>query len=289
MFSKTPYNPRNVYVKTIITLFSGLGIGLAVISTMSCRWFDYDSASFHARDVIGNKNHTASFGLFRYYTKTWIIHDPVSTTITNSEQCVPYEPLFVGNRFSMMYTAQISVILGPIFAFMACLLGMIAINKRPINLFLLMSTTVQCVSVVASMSWCDDFASCQWLLGSIVNTIAAALFFFSWLLSIWGLVKEHPSKEVDVDDSSVEEEDEDEEEEDTDHPEMIEVASNHSRESSMDVEGQQVEEAVPQTAREIRRKLSTNLKYLQDVLGTSNKVIVNAMARVVKDREQNNN
>jgi hypothetical protein len=277
MFSKTPFIPRNVAVKSFLTAFCGLGIFFAISATLSCRWFDYDAASFEAWDILpDDKNHTMSVGLFRYQTSP-------------SGQCIQYEPLFVGDvdGMSMMYAAQICVILGPIFACTAWLLAMVAVNKYPTVVFLLMATVVQCASVVASMSWCEGFGACPWQFGSITNTVAAAIFFVSSLLGFWGLVKEDeaapPPKDAGEEDGSMEEEEADD---DHDHPSIIDVESAGYDEESLPKEEPELE-AEPEPIRQIIRRLSSRLEnYWDGILGTRNPVIVNAVLQQVGDAEQ---
>lgn len=283
MFSKSPYNPRNVYVKSVLSLFIGIGIFFAISSTLSCRWFDYDSVSFQAFDLVKDVNDTTAIGLFRYETSlptSSALQDTTNNTSTTIEQCSQYEPLFVGNRFSMMSTAQICVILGPVFAFVAWLLSIIGVNKRPTSIFLLMAMIIQCVSVVAAMSWCDDFGSCPWRYGSIVNTVSAVLFCLAYFLSLWGLVKEEVvPKDIEEEESSHGEEEED------DHPSIIDVASQQSQEASFDEESQSVAiEEKPEPVQPLVRRLSSRLYSIQSLIQNKNPIIVNAVSDLINGR-----
>jgi hypothetical protein len=213
MFSRSSYNSRNVVVKSIISVLTGAGIFLAMYATISCRWFVFDDTINNSTgnnsvendslfSFLPSINSTASVGLFRYQTKIGdgrIIEDEPNILATSTILCTQYDPLFqLGTIW--MFTAQICVILGPIFAFVAWLLAMIGVNKHPAALFLLLATSVQAASVISSMTLCDKFWDCPWLLGSLSDVVATALFFLSWLLALCGLMREEAADDDEDDD-----------------------------------------------------------------------------------------
>jgi hypothetical protein len=274
MFSKSPYSTRNVCIKSVITLFCAFGIFFSIFATLSCRWFvfNHDDESVQDWDFIPHKNNTISIGLFRYQATDINFNDEAEEPFltTSNIRCSQFDPLFLGRDYDMMFAAQICIILGPILAFVAWLLAMIGVNKHPTGFFLLLATGVQAASVVASMSWCDEFWDCPWLLGSLSNIVATCLFFLGWLLSVCGLVKETPQKQDLVQDTDDEE----------DHPSVIVTRSQvdsrleeGSSFSSYDLEKPEAEE------KEVKQSA-------EDLLGTNDPIILRAVsqsAKVVRD------
>jgi hypothetical protein len=169
----------------------------------------------------------------------------------------------------MMFTAQLCVVIGPILAFVAWLLAMIGVNKYPTGFFLLMATGVQASSIVSSMSLCQEFWDCPWLLGSLSNIVATCLFFLCWILSVCGLLKERSPKHRDFEREGA-----------VDHPSIVMTASRADSKfedgsfltSSLEKEDDHVAKEQKQSA--------------EDLLGTNDPIILRAVsqsAKVVRD------
>ncbi|KAG7349280.1 hypothetical protein IV203_011877 [Nitzschia inconspicua] len=190
MLSSSPYNKKNVLLKLVITMFVTFGLFCAFYATLSCRWFVFTPADVARNDwsfLPLNNTDVSSIGLFRYQIGG---DDASDFEDPRHGQCAQYNPLFLGNDYSWLFTAQICLVLGPVMAVVAWIFAMIGVNKNPTSFFLLVATGVQASAVVASMSWCDEFFDCPWLLGSLANVVASCLFFLGWLLAMFGLKKE---------------------------------------------------------------------------------------------------
>ena len=256
MFSKNSksshYNPRNVIVKSIISVLVGVGIFLALYATLSCEWFIFDIPQEASNDVTNDDNnnspvakftektpthenatekltdrgssspfipsnidHTTvqSVGLFRYQsssttTENFVTEPKLDDDDDDDERriqeesllhhCVRYEPLF---RLEMtwVFVSQICVLSGPVIAFLAWLVAMLGVNKYPAALLLFLATGVQATSVIFSMSLCENFWDCPWLLGSLADVVATGLFFLSWLAAMCGLVVRKNRKNLEAD------------------------------------------------------------------------------------------
>lgn len=195
MLSPSPYKKKNVLLKLVITIFVTFGVFCAVYSSLSCRWFVFTPADIVRNDwsfLPLNDTKVASIGLFRYQ----VGENDVSFDDRHG-QCVQYNPIFLGNDYKWLFMAQVCLVLGPIMACVAWLFAMIGVHKNPTAFFLLMATGVQASAVVASMSWCDEFFNCPWLLGSLANAVAAFLFLLSWILAMFGLEKEKDEEQQD--------------------------------------------------------------------------------------------
>jgi hypothetical protein len=204
----------------MISVFVGVGIFLTVYAAVSCKWFVFDnddiidatnleyeipfsvSVSVSFPPVGANIAAVQSLGLFRYQTGTMMTttaadDSDVRTPITLTHQCTRYEPLFQSDM-TWVFVAQICFLVGPMVALIACLVAMIGANKYATTFLLFVATGVQATSVIFSMSLCETFWECPWLLGSLADVVATGLFFLSWLLAVCGLVR---AKYKDVDDS----------------------------------------------------------------------------------------
>jgi len=223
---------RNLYVKVAISFLIGLGIFCAIFAIRSCRWFVFlqDETSVNNR-VFENweflpemdMNSTISIGLFRYQTTTisedgtdtdddyddalnvttTTISATTTTTTTNedyfstsNDQCISYPEFWVGIDHQWKFTAQLCVVLGPIIAFVSWCVIIVGATRLWICSFLLLATGLQTATVVSSLSWCDQYWNCPWLLGALVNVIAACLFLLGWFFAMWGLV------EIEIENSS---------------------------------------------------------------------------------------
>jgi hypothetical protein len=181
-------------------MFLGFGLFCALYSSLSCRWYVFTPADVVRNDwsfLPLNSTEVASIGLFRYQ----IGGDNTAFEDPRHGQCAQYNPLFLGSDYAWLYTAQICLVLGPVMGVVAWLFAMTGVNKHPTAFFLLVATGIQTTAVVASMTWCDEFYNCPWLLGSLANAVAACLFFLSWLVAMFCLQKEK-QKEDDSDASS---------------------------------------------------------------------------------------
>ena len=260
MFSKSKssnYNPRNVIVKSIISILVGVGIFLALYATLSCEWFIFDeeasndvtsdddinnnsfpAAKFnedmtptHENIATGeftdrsslpllpsNIDHTTvqSVGLFRYQSSSTTTDTSVTEQKSDDDErriqeesvlhhCVRYEPLF-RPEMTWVFVSQICVLSGPVIAFLAWLIAMLGVNKYPTALLLFLATGVQATSVIFSMSLCENFWECPWLLGSLADVVATGLFFLSWLAAMCGLVVRKNPKNVEEDKNNLDKE-----------------------------------------------------------------------------------
>jgi hypothetical protein len=160
-------------------------------ASLSCRWFvfTYDDPKSISSGILHFNNSIVSIGIFQYQT----------TTPVNSPNfvCTKYNPLFQGSEFLWFFTAQICVVVGPVIAVVGWMMAMIGVSKQLTATFFFIATGVQASGVVASMSWCDEFFNCPWLLGSMANVASTFLFLLSWLLAICGRIREQTKQEED--------------------------------------------------------------------------------------------
>lgn len=274
MFSESSYNPRNVFIKSVISLFVGVGIFFGTFATASCRWFVFDNDGLDegAFPFLPDTNSTVSVGLFRYQSRIGgLNNEPLLSA--NTVLCTQYDPLFQRGD-TWMFMAQLCVILGPILAFVAWLLAMIAVNKHPTSFFLLLATGVQAASVISAMSLCNEFWDCPWLLGSLTDVVATTLFFLSWLLSMCGLVREQPEEEYPDIDSQFKSH------LSGDHPSIIDTTDQESQTGKFTSDSLSYVEEPPK---------GEDKQSAEDLLGTNDPIIMRAMsqsARVARDMVQ---
>lgn len=189
-------------IKSIVTCFVGTGMFFALYATLSCRWFVVNVTlsgveKWQSLPLDGNNGTaTASIGIFRYHESLNISDGSFFSSDING-QCVQYDPLFSDDKWKL--TAQVCVILGPVLALVAFIVAMIDVNRNAFLSFILAATFVQSVSVIASMSMCDRYSNCPWLMGTLTNIFAACSFLVSFLIAICGLVpktEDRPTKVV---------------------------------------------------------------------------------------------
>ncbi len=206
---------RNLFVKVVISTLLALGIFCAIFAIRSCRWFVFvQDESSENRLVLDwsflpeeELEATISVGIFRYqpfsviqtYDDDENLNATVATvaptpgneayTSTSNEDCVAYPEFWVGVGYPWKFTSQLCSVLGSILAFVSWCVMVVGANHHWIGIFLLLSTGIQGATVISSLSWCDQYWNCPWLLGSVVNLIAACLFCSCWVLAVWGLVE----------------------------------------------------------------------------------------------------
>ena len=197
---------RNVCIKVVISILVTLGMVFAILAIRSCRWFVFVQGDYSHNRVFQDwtflperdMETTTSIGLFRY--QNTLINDDddsLSTTIasttsayrvTDNDQCVPYTGFWVGIEHKWKFSSQLCIVLGTIFAFVSLCVIMVGADHFWICTFLLLTTGLQSATIISSLSWCDQYWNCPWLLGALVNLIAACLFLLCWVLAMWGLV-----------------------------------------------------------------------------------------------------
>jgi hypothetical protein len=193
------YSKRNLSIKAIISVFVGIGICCALVAIRSCRWFVFLKNETNENRLIEEwgffpeiMNSTTSIGLFRHETNNNIsyevLYDDTTDTFNNNVRCEPYPKFWVGVDYRWKFTAQLFVMLGPIIAFQSLCLAIIGANRFWICTFLLLAMGLQTATVITSVSWCDRYWDCPWLLGAKVNLIAACSFLLGWLFAMLGLV-----------------------------------------------------------------------------------------------------
>ena len=210
------YIKRNLFVKVVISTLLALGIFCAIFAIRSCRWFVFvQDESSENRLVLDwsflpekELEATISVGIFRYQPffvyQTYDDDENLNATIatlgaptpgneaytsTSNEDCVAYPEFWVGVGYPWKFTSQLCSILGSILAFVSWCVMVVGANHHWIGIFLLLSTGIQGATVISSLSWCDQYWNCPWLLGSVVNLLAACLFCSCWVLAVWGLVE----------------------------------------------------------------------------------------------------
>jgi len=213
IWSTTPYSKRNLYIKATISLFIGLGISCAIFAIRSCRWFVFVKDETDGNRLIEEweffpeiKNSTISVGLFWYETSYLYEGGNKTSTMASSEnydnnfininddnaannvRCEPYPEFWGGDDYQWKCTAQLFVMLGPIIAFQSWCLAIVGANRFWICTFLLLAMGLQTATVISSLSWCDRYWNCPWLLGAKVNLVAACSFLLGWLFAMLGLV-----------------------------------------------------------------------------------------------------
>jgi hypothetical protein len=215
-FCKTKvYSKRNVYIKVVISALIALGIFCAIFAIHSCRWFVFlqdessenrlvqDWSFLPERDM----DTTISIGIFRYQTTSideaydddessnaTITSTPATVgndayTSTSNEQCVSYPGFWVGIDYRWKFTAQLCSIMGTVLAFVTWGVIIVGADRFWVCIFLLLATGFQSATVISSLSWCDQYWNCPWLLGALVNLVAVCLFLSSWVIAMWGLVE----------------------------------------------------------------------------------------------------
>jgi hypothetical protein len=209
------YSKRNVCIKVVISALIALGIFCAIFAICSCRWFVFlqDESSenrlFQDWSFLPEKDMdtTISIGIFRYQTTSIdeAYDDDESSNATttstpatagneayisiSNDQCVSYPGFWVGTDYRWKFTAQLCSVLGTIIAFVSWCVIMVGADRFWICIFLLLATGVQSATIISSLSWCDQYWNCPWLLGALINLVAACLFLSSWVLAMWGLVE----------------------------------------------------------------------------------------------------
>ena len=209
------YSKRNVCIKVVISVLIALGIFCAIFAICSCRWFVFlqdessenrlvqDWSFLPERDMDA----TISIGIFRYQTTSideaydddessnaTITSTPATAgndayTSTSNDQCVSYPGFWVGIDYQWKFTAQLCSVLGTVLAFVTWCVIIVGADRFWICIFLLLATGFQSATVISSLSWCDQYWNCPWLLGALVNLVAACLFLSSWVLAMGGLVE----------------------------------------------------------------------------------------------------
>jgi hypothetical protein len=245
---------------------------------LSCRWFVFDEDGIDADvfDFLGDVNSTISVGLFRYQP---LADDDDDSSSSSTVTCDQFDPLFLpGNTWMIM--AQVCVILGLILAFVAWVLAMMDVNKHPTTFFLLVATGVQASSVISSMSLCDEFWDCPWLLGSLADVIATILFFVSWLIATFSLVRKPDADDDNDDDDDGDDSqfdksrDTDDDEDEDDHPSVIVMTGDEESQNNK------------LTVYYDRPPSSDGKLTAEELLGTNDPIIMNAVrinARVARD------
>ena len=204
-------------------MFAILGISCAIFAIRSCRWFvlsvkdDNTVYQFttdkHEQHL--NPNSTINIGLFRYETSNLLfiehvqqngsdinssngnnnitIHDDDDDDSNNDDdvhQCEPYPRFWIGLDYKWKFTAQICVMVGPIIAFQSLCFTIVGAKRFWICTFLLLAMGLQAGTVISSLSYCDRYWHCPWLLGAKVNLIAACSFLLGWLCALFGVVED---------------------------------------------------------------------------------------------------
>ena len=210
------YSVRNVCVKIILTFVIGFGITCAIFATQSYRWyvFNHDIDNVETWDFLpANKTSIISIGLFRYQTSA----DDANASGPFATRGSLYDPPFVGSSYPWTFTAQICIIVGPLLAFFGWLMAVVGVNKHVTVFAMAVSMVAQFVGVITSMSLCDQFMACPWLIGALANVVAAISFLFGWLLSFYGLVAS-TKKRTQTESSS---------DDDEDHPSITDTNTSH--------------------------------------------------------------
>jgi hypothetical protein len=205
------YSKRNTCIKVFVLTLIALGIFCAIFAMCSCQWFAFmhDESGEHYLiqdwSILPEKdmNSTIGIGIFRYQT-TSIDHNENSNTTTSSThmtagndaftfmsnaKCVSYPKFWVGIDHQWKFTAQLCSALGTILAFVSCCVILVGADRFSVCVFLLLATGVQSATIISSLSWCDQYWNCSWLLGALANLTAACLFLLSWLIAMFGLVE----------------------------------------------------------------------------------------------------
>lgn len=195
------YSKRNLSIKAIISVFVGFGICCAIVAIRSCRWFVFLQNETNENRLVEEweffpeiMNSTTSIGLFRYETNNTITYhevyadDDTTDNLNHNIRCEPYPEFWVSADYRWQFTAQLFVMLGPIIAFQSLCLAIIGANRFWICTFLLLAMGLQTATVITSVSWCDRYWDCPWLIGAKVNLTAACSFLLGWLFAMLGLV-----------------------------------------------------------------------------------------------------
>ncbi len=217
---------RNVVVKVVITILLALGMFCAIFAIRSCRWF-----VFHDDESSGNPlvqdwsflaeielESTITVGIFSYqpfYIDQEFDDDeasnatavPLDTAAGNEvlyrslshEECVTYPEFWVGTNYPWKFTSQLFIILGSMFAFASWSVMISGNDHFWIGSFFLLSAGLQCATIIASLSWCDQYWNCPWLIGALANLMAAVLYTLCWVLAVCGLVVVRGKRRADSD------------------------------------------------------------------------------------------
>lgn len=207
---------RNAIVKVVITFLLAMGMYCAVFAIRSCRWF-----AFHHDESSGNplfqdwsflaeieSESTITVGMFSYqpFCSDQEFDDDGSSNMTvaaldtaagneeeyylfNEEDCVNYPEFWVGTDYPWKFTSQLFIVLGSIFAFASWSVMIASKDHFWIGSFFLLAAGLQCATVIASLSWCDQYWNCPWLMGALANLMAAVLYTLCWALAVCGLVE----------------------------------------------------------------------------------------------------
>lgn len=207
---------RNAIVKVAITFLLAMGMFCAVFAIRSCRWF-----VFHHDESSGNPlfqdwsflaeielESTITVGMFSYqpFYNDQEFDDDGSLNMTvaavdtaagnedndpffSQEDCVTYPEFWVGTDYPWKFTSQLFIVLASIFAFASWSVMIASKDHVWIGSFFLLAAGLQCATVIASLSWCDQYWNCPWLMGAFANLMAAVLYTLCWALAVCGLVE----------------------------------------------------------------------------------------------------
>ena len=202
---------RNITVKVMISALITLGIFCAIFAIRSCRWFVFLQDESSEKRLVqdwsflpeSDLEATISVGIFRYQllpmeevydddensnaTTPSVANEAYTTT--SNEQCVSYPEFWVGVDYPWKFATQLCSILGSIVAFASWCVMIVGADRCWICIFLVFAAGLQCATIISSLSWCDQYWNCPWLLGFLINLVAMCLFLMSWALAVWGLVE----------------------------------------------------------------------------------------------------
>mmetsp|Transcript_5006 Transcript_5006/g.12839 ORF Transcript_5006/g.12839 Transcript_5006/m.12839 type:complete len:396 (-) Transcript_5006:861-2048(-) len=197
---------HNVYIKVVISILITLGIICAIFAICSCRWFVFSQDQSSDKRLLQDwtflperdMETTISIGLFRYQNALIDDDDESLNTSgnavnkafvsTDKHQCTSYAGFWVGINYKWKFTSQLSIVLGTIFAFVSLCVIIVGADNFWISTFLLLTTGLQSATIISSLSWCDQYWNCPWLLGALINLMATCLFLSCWVLAMWGLI-----------------------------------------------------------------------------------------------------
>ena len=207
---------RNLVVKVMITLLLALGMFCAIFAIRSCRWFVFRDDEFRGNPLVQDWSFleeielesTITVGIFSYqpfYIDQQFDDDaasnatatPLDTAAGNEvlyrsfshDECVTYSEFWVGTDYPWKFTSQFFIILGSMFAFASWSVMISGNDHFWIGSFFLLSAGLQCATIIASLSWCDQYWNCPWLMGALANLMAAVLYTLCWILAVCGLVE----------------------------------------------------------------------------------------------------
>lgn len=192
-----------IVVKVTVSLFVLLGIICGVFCVRSCRWYAFLNEEDTILSPLVENNRTfynvsiditkmsnflvRSIGIFRYEASFGNDRNDTNFPHDGEDRCLPYSTFLVDSDHRWKFIAQIFISLAPIVGFQSLCFMIAGLKRFWVGIFLLAAMGLHMGTAISSLSWCDKYWYCPWMVGAKVNLLAAILFFLGWLFVIFGL------------------------------------------------------------------------------------------------------